>query len=67
MERLPEDIADYMGDLDSFLVKREQGIIKIQDVEKGSTAYQNWKNKTASLKEYLYAEQSAGWIDTIAV
>ena len=62
--QLPEDIADYMFYVVSYLSSGEQGIIKTEEIDKSSREYLAWKDGTGNLREYLYNGIEEGWIYT---
>ena len=64
MDQLPEDMADYMSYISSYLASDRVGILVTKNVDQESEAYQAWKNNTCSLREYLYAGIAGSWIDT---
>ncbi len=64
---LPEELADYMFYVVSYLSSKEQGIIKTEEIDKNSREYLAWKDGTGNLREYLYNGIEKGWICTSAL
>ncbi|HJC47723.1 MAG TPA: penicillin-binding protein [Candidatus Lachnoclostridium pullistercoris] len=64
MKDLPEDLADYMSYISTYLASDRCGILVTANIDQGNEQYQAWKNQTISLREYLYAGIAGSWIDT---
>ncbi len=64
MKDLPEDMVSYMVYIYSWLSDSSVGIVRRNDIDTGSNAYQAWKNDEISLRDYLYSGIADNWIDT---
>ena len=64
MKDLPEDLADYMSYISTYLASDRAGILVTANIDQNNEQYQAWRNQTISLREYLYAGIANSWIDT---
>ncbi|HIX23646.1 MAG TPA: penicillin-binding protein [Candidatus Lachnoclostridium avicola] len=64
MKDLPEDLADYMSYISTYLASDQAGILVSGNIDQSSADYQAWRSQTISLREYLYAGIANSWIDT---
>ncbi len=64
MNQLSEDMADYMSYISTYLASDRSGILVSSSIDQDNEQYKAWKNKTISLREYLYAGIAGSWIDT---
>lgn len=61
---LPQDLANYMVYIYSYLSSSTVGIIDESKIDVSSQAYLDWKADEISLRDYLYAGIAGNWIDT---
>lgn len=64
MSELPEDMRAYMNFIYSYLAGDTVGIIQRDKIDSQSSTAVAWSNGEISLREYLYAGISGGWVDT---
>lgn len=64
MKDLSPELQAYMVYIYEFLSRESTGIVRATQIDQQSESYLAWKNDEISLRSYLYAGISAGWIDT---
>lgn len=64
MDQLGEDMADYMSYISTYLASDRSGVLVTSRIDQDNEQYKAWKNRSISLREYLYAGIANSWIDT---
>ncbi len=64
MSELSEDMQSYMNFICSYLAGSTIGVIQRDRIPADDKAAQAWNEGSLSLREYLYAGISGGWVDT---
>lgn len=60
---LPRELAAYMVYIYNFLSSSEAGIIETDKIDQLGEEYLAWRDDTISLRDYIYAGISEGWVD----
>jgi len=63
MNELSREYVAYMAYIFDYLSRSSTGIVKTGKIDQQGESYLSWKNDTISLRKYLLAGISEGWVD----